>query len=119
MALHLLILSACANVTLKDSTWDGSLGIDGAAEFHVMTEETARLNYQQWQARWNDLTHPMVATDIDTMLDWKADIEKLCSFENHCTYEQQQSHARVMGFLRWLEDLKTEAAIRIQQQNLN
>lgn len=88
----LLGLGGCAQVQIKDSEWYGSLGILGAAGFHTLTNDTERLNIQQWAVKWDDLQHPLVCTSVDTLADWKGDIEKLCSFNsNECTYQVQQA----------------------------
>ncbi len=83
----LLFLSACAGVVITDSMWCGSLASEGAACFHTLTNDSESMNLQQFAAWWDDLSDPKVATSIATLTDIKADIEKLCSFNNVCTYD--------------------------------
>jgi hypothetical protein len=90
MGLLALLLSSCARVTIKDSVWYGSLGAAGAAEEHTLTSDSATLTLAQWAAKWDDLSNPMVCTLYSTFSEWKADIEKLCSYSNDCDYQTQQ-----------------------------
>lgn len=105
-ALLLLGLSACAHVTLQDETIDGSLGTDGVAEFHTLTTDQTELSYDEWQAKWNDLSHPMCAMSVDTFLRWKSTIEKLCSYHNECTYDQQVQKQQALDFLGRVESFR-------------
>ena len=85
----LILLLSCQNVVIKDSEWCGSLGASGAACFHTLTPAYEILDLQQFASRWTDLKNPLVCTDSSTLADWKADIEKLCSYDQNCTPEVQ------------------------------
>lgn len=80
-----LSLVSCAGVTVKDSVWCGSLGAEGAFCSHTLTNETKSMTLQQFAVWWDDLSDPKVATSVSTLAEWKADIEKLCSFTQACT----------------------------------
>lgn len=86
----LIFLSGCAGVVVTDHEWYGSLGVEGAAGFHTLTDETETLDLEHWAARWDDLTHPLVCTDTGSFAEIKADLEKLCSFEP-CTVKMKEA----------------------------
>lgn len=91
----MLLSTSCAKVQLKDSTWLGSLGRDGAAEFHTLTMEKRHVPLTEFNRMWEDLSHPMVCTYVETFADWKSIIEKLCSYApGKCTYEDKQKIAK-------------------------
>ncbi len=87
--LSLSLLLNCTQVPIKDSVFTGSLGVDGGAVFHTLTTDSEVITLQQFAKRWNDLSDPLVCTTSSTFADWKADIEKLCSFSNYCTTDMQ------------------------------
>lgn len=85
-----LLLASCAQVPIKDETWDISLGITGAAEFHTLSTESRDLDLNAWAALWDDLTNPqgpMACTRTATLAEIKAEVEKLCSFAKICNVE--------------------------------
>jgi hypothetical protein len=82
-------LSGCAGVTLTDSEWYGSLGAQGAFGSHTLTNQTETLTLQQWSQKWVDLSHPLVCTSVDTLAEWKGDLEKLCTYSNACSAQVQ------------------------------
>lgn len=43
------------------------------------------MTLQQFAAWWDDLSDPKVGTELSTILDWKADIEQLCTDINACS----------------------------------
>lgn len=79
----------CANVTISDAQFCGSLGPEGAACDNILTSSPQSLTLQQWAMRWDDLNNPQVCSVAQTFSDIKGDIEKLCSFGNYCTYSMQ------------------------------
>jgi hypothetical protein len=88
---------SCGSVTIKDSTWDGSLGGDGAAEFHTLKSDKAYLTLDEFIRKWEDLAHPMICTTVDTFADWKGIMEKLCSESpGKCKYEDQKKLIALM-----------------------
>jgi hypothetical protein len=92
LPILLSILSGCAStsgIQINDSEWCGSLGAQGAACFHTLTNESEILTLQQWATKWDDLGNPIVCTSVNTFSDWKADLEKFCSYYG-CTYPQYQ-----------------------------
>jgi hypothetical protein len=47
------------------------------------------MTLQEFALWWDDLSDPKVATSISTILDWKADIEKLCNISQDCSAQLQ------------------------------
>ena len=47
------------------------------------------MTLQEWATTWDDLDHPQICSVVDNFTDIKADVEKLCSFGNVCTYDQK------------------------------
>ena len=90
-----VLLSSCAGVTVKDSEWCGSLGAQGAFCSHTLTNATESMTLQQFAVWWDDASDPKVATSVSTLADWKADIEKLCTFTNACSAQVQAQVAAV------------------------
>lgn len=88
--IFLLFLTGCAGVTIKDSEWCGSLGSQGASCFHTLTTDSEQLTLQQWAERWDNLLDPQVCSVVETFVDIKGDVEKLCSDENICTYDMTE-----------------------------
>lgn len=101
-----LLLSGCASVKIKDSAWIGSKGVQGGVEVHTLANvPEIDLTYIQFQDLWFDLSHPMVATSIETFADWKEDIESLCS-KTSCSYDQKQAQTRLLRFIDRIELLR-------------
>lgn len=76
------ILTSCAGVTIKNHFLCGSLGSQGCAGdwlFNDADHQPKLMNLQEFAVWWDDLTDPKVATSISTILDWKGDLEKLCT----------------------------------------
>lgn len=90
-----LLLPRCANVTIADHEFCGSLGAQGAFCAHLLTNDTRTLSLQQFAAYWDDLTDPKVATSISTITDWKADIENLCTDSGDCS-EQMEAQVNTL-----------------------
>lgn len=106
--LILTLLTSCASVEIKDSEWVGSLGEGGGVAYHLLTNETHDLTHDEVMARWNNLNQPQVMTSVDTLLDWKADIEKLCSDSGECTIEQQKTQSRLLELVNRVEGLNLQ-----------
>lgn len=85
--MEVLSLSSCAEVVIRDYEFCGSLGPEGSACFHTMTDQTETLTLNQWALKWDSMSDPQVCSGASTFADLKGDIEKLCSFGNYCTYE--------------------------------
>lgn len=66
------------------------MGYEGAAEYHTLKTDHRDLTLEEWANIWNDLDHPIACTSLDVMLEQKANLEKLCSNYNACTYEQKE-----------------------------
>lgn len=90
-----LLLSSCASVTISDHEVCGSLGIQGAACYHLLTDQSRTMNLTQFAAYWNDLTDPKVVTPLSTITDLEATIEKLCTDDNVCTQAIQDQVAQL------------------------
>lgn len=86
MAVQVLI-SGCANVPIVDHAFYGDLVSDGATEFHFLTSET----HDYDKPTWDSMRGGMICEQPDVFADWKADLEKLCSISNRCTYQQKQA----------------------------
>jgi hypothetical protein len=84
-----LLLNSCAGITVTDSMWCGSLASQGAYCSHTLTNATETMTLAQFAAYWDDLSDPKVATSVSTLAEWKADIEKLCTFSNACSAQVQ------------------------------
>lgn len=65
-------------------------GDEGAIAIHTMIDGTEKFSEEEWDA----IRVGMVCTDPATFGDWKANIEKLCSYTNDCSYEQKQNMYR-------------------------
>lgn len=89
LMVGVLLLSGCSQIQITDSEWCGSLGASGAACFSTLSNKTEALTLQQWAKRWTDLSNPQVCTNVQTLTDWKADIEKLCTLSGECTAQVQ------------------------------
>lgn len=94
-----IFLVNCGTVEIKDSEWVGSLGAVGGVSYHTLTDETHDLSHDEIIAKWNDLSKPQVMTSVDTLTEWKSDIEKLCSNSGQCTYEQIKTQKKLLDFL--------------------
>lgn len=79
-----LLLNGCSSVTVKDEIFYGNKGMVGAVEFHLLTTDKATLSFEQWMQLIR--TQPLVCTSVNNLGDLKAEIEKLCSVCNCCTY---------------------------------
>lgn len=106
--LILTLLTSCASVEIKDSEWVGSLGESGGVAYHLLTNETHDLTHDEIIAKWNNLSQPQVMTSVDTLLDWKADIEKLCSDSGECTIEQQKTQIRLLEVVNKVEGFRIQ-----------
>ena len=103
--LVLLLLVSCAQVQIQDSVWCGSLGPQGAACFHMLTNQETDMTWPEVVTAWNDLSHPIAFTSSDTITNLESEIEKLCTASQDCTYAQQQTKARVLHLVRSLKGL--------------
>jgi hypothetical protein len=77
--MALPLLSNCTSIAIQDHEVCGSLGPQGAACYHLLTNDSRTLSLTQFAQYWDDMTDPKVATSISTITDWKGDIEQLCS----------------------------------------
>lgn len=107
-----LLLSSCTNVQLKDHELCGSLAVRGAACYHIFTDESRKMNLQEFAAWWNDLKDPKVATSISTITDWKGAVEKLCTDTGQCTVEVQK---KVNDLYKKLSTAHSAALKAVQQ----
>jgi len=83
-----LLLANCADVQINNHYFCGSLGAGGAACSWFMPDDQHQpynMTLQEFAAWWDDLSDPKVATELSTILDWKADIEQLCTDVNACS----------------------------------
>lgn len=101
-SLFLLLFCGCGSVQIKDAVFCGSLGVDGAACFHTLTDEKEILTYDEVKAKWENLDNPIVFTNVETLTNYKSYIEKLCSFGS-CTFEEKKKKALMLNLLNKLE----------------
>ena len=84
--MALPLLSACADVQVKDHEFCADMGADGATCAHTLTSATRDID----KANWDQLRFGMICESSDSFADWKAVIEQLCSVSGRCTYEEKQ-----------------------------
>jgi len=84
MALVLLLLCSCAQVTIQDETVTALRGPGlGAIQIHTLTTEQVNLN----QAQLDQISAGLFCLDAQGFGDFKAIIEQLCSFHpTECNY---------------------------------
>jgi hypothetical protein len=91
MAL-LLTINGCKRITITDSIWYGSLGSQGATQIHTLASPApVVITLEQFATLWDDLSNPMICTSATTFATWKENIEKLCSFDNVCSYNDTEA----------------------------
>ena len=102
MALCLLLAASygCGSVQIKDATFYGSLGPNGAVSFNLLSSGSSDLSLEQWAAKWDDLANaagPMICERTSTLANLKQVIETLCSWNSsECT---QQAQSQVDAFM--------------------
>ncbi len=84
----LLSLDACTSIPINDHEFCGSLGANGASCWYLLTNENEQMSLQQFAVWWDDLKDPKVATSVSTLMDWKGDIEQMCTITSDCTKGQ-------------------------------
>lgn len=93
------LLSGCKQVEVKDSTWFTSLGTQGAAVDHMLTNQSGQISLDDFAKDWDDLSNPdgpLTCTRLSTLIDIKTELEQLCSYNpNECTVDIQQSLKKV------------------------
>lgn len=88
----LLTVSGCKRITITDSIWIGSLGPEGGVIIHTLASPAPQtVTLEEFSALWDDLSNPMICTSASTFATWKENIEKLCSFDNVCSYNDKQA----------------------------
>lgn len=99
--MALILLSACNSVPIKNATFDGSLGPNGAFEFNLLNTDSKDISLQDWAAAWNDLSNPdgpMVCTRTATLANFKMVIETLCSWHpSECDIQAQNQVSQFMS----------------------
>lgn len=84
----LLTLSGCGTVTIKDETiWALKPRPMGAFEAHTLKPDQKELTQDQWDA----ISTGKLCMSIDSLGNFKAIQEQLCSYHpSECTYDDQQ-----------------------------
>jgi hypothetical protein len=82
-----LIFSACTSVPIKNQTFYGDIGKDGAIAFQTLSTKTWDVS----KACWDKIRFGMICEKAETFADWKSALEKLCSRKGACTYEEVQA----------------------------
>lgn len=89
--MALLILSvmciSCAQIEIKDEEVCGDKGELGASCFHTLKEDVRRLTKPEWDKE----RFGMLCMKVGSFLDFKSEIEKLCSITDRCTQEQKEA----------------------------
>lgn len=106
LSVALLIMTAqlllsCARVTIKDEIIYGDEGSQGAVYFNFLTATKGHLSKSEWDAK----RLGMACISTDSLADWKAEIEKLCSYSDDCDYDTQEA---IESFFAKLGKLKRE-----------
>jgi hypothetical protein len=87
LIICLLFLSGCLRITITDSVWYGSLGPEGATALHTLANvQPTTITLEQFAAIWDNTSDPLICTNSSTFAAWKSNLEKLCSFDNVCAY---------------------------------
>jgi hypothetical protein len=73
-----------SKIIIDDEGWYGSLGPDGAAEFHTLTDEQYTYTMPQFLQIWNNPKDPLVATHLSTFTQIKKEMEVLCAAVKRC-----------------------------------
>ena len=78
-----LIFVSCG-ITLKNTRWYGDAGDLGANWFTTLSNESGWVGPNEWAKE----RVGMICTDSANFIEWKKDIEQLCTQCNCCTKEQ-------------------------------
>lgn len=89
--MALLILSACAQVEIKDEELYGDFGDDGATMVHTQKPDTRDIPKDEW----DEMRFGMICVKSKAIADWKEELEQLCSLTTRCTYEQKKMLAEI------------------------
>ncbi len=89
IGMGVLILSACAQVPIKDFEGCGDMGDSGAACFHSLTLESRDIP----KPAWDKERFGQICLKAQAIADLKSEIEKLCSITDRCTKEEKQEIA--------------------------
>jgi hypothetical protein len=96
----LLILEGCKRITITDSIWYGSLGSQGAVQIHTLANVPSQvISLSQFAVLWDNSSDPLICTNSSTFANWKANLEKLCSFDNTCSYDNTQVISQAVKIL--------------------
>lgn len=74
-------LNGCATA-IKEKTFYGSLGLSGAAVFHMIATDVTNITDAQWQAKWYNISDPnslMVCETTGDLAEFKKEEEDLCA----------------------------------------
>ena len=88
IGMGLAHLSGCSGPQIKvtDQLWYADAGTSGAVEFHTLTDAEVDYDFNAWAVK----RFGMVCTTTDTFATNKANLEKLCSWYNACSYPEVQ-----------------------------
>ena len=89
-ATMLLLLFGCSgpSVEIKDITVYGSLGNQGAAFVHTISQMTGQISDAQWRSLWYNPGHspgPMLCMTASDFAEIKREQELLCSYYGNCS----------------------------------
>lgn len=85
--ISLLSLAGCAQVEIRDHEWCTIAGLDGAYCFHTLSDKERDLTKEEFEA----LSLGWLAGSPEAYGNLKEAVEKLCSGNSKCTYEEVQA----------------------------
>jgi hypothetical protein len=92
---------SCSKVLISDSVWIGSLGSQGGVKVHSLANApSTTITLAEFAALWDSSADPLICTNSSVFASWKADLEKLCSDTNKCTYNDLaavQTASKIIG----------------------
>jgi hypothetical protein len=83
---------SCSRVDIKDATFWGNKGMQGAVEFHTLKPGKVNVSFEDWMKLIR--TKPLVCTSPDSFGDMKKAVGQLCSACNCCDYETTKKFDR-------------------------
>jgi hypothetical protein len=96
LSFLLVFLINCEDIPIKDEIAYGALGAQGAIKVHTMTDTPpVNMSIKDFAIRWNELKDPLICLPSTAFADFKADLEKACTFLQSCTVDTQEAVDKV------------------------
>lgn len=96
VALLAYAISGCGSIKIHDAEFCGDMGAEGAACFHMLSDDSRNLTKEEWDAE----RFGQVCTDPQNYADLKAVLLKFCNSTKKCTYDVKK---KIMEFDQKLE----------------